>query len=117
MEHYQVRLVKRIDNDGTIVTYPNTGKIYELHDQKTLKSYHTLDDAIARAKSFNQNLPPEVKGMVIVQFKAGGSSITSGSITKPHVRATARKSGTTEWLRFVDRKGDVSVISPGTHKI
>ena len=118
MEHYQVRFVKVIDNDGTIVTHPHLGKLYELHDQKTLKSCSTLDDAIARAKGFNQNLPTGVKGMVIVRFKAGGATIASGSILKPYVGARARKSGTTEWLRFIDRNGKVYRVSPQTpHKI
>ena len=116
MEHYQFRLVKRINNDGTIITFPHLGKAYE-HDQKTLKSYHKLDEVITRVKSLNPNLQPEVKGMVIVRFKAGGATIAVGPVNQQHIKATARKSDTTEWLRFIDRNGKVFNISPQTHKI
>jgi hypothetical protein len=117
VEHYQIRLVKRIDNDGTIITFPNLGKMHQFHDQKTLKSYHSLDDATATARNLNQNLPSQAKGIVVVRFKPGKAMIASGSFVKPHIKARIRRSGTTEWLRFVSRENKVFSVSPKSHKI
>jgi len=116
MENYQVRLVKRIDNDGTIITDPNLGELYP-HEQKTLKSYHTLEDATRRARDFNKILPPGVKGMVIVQFKPGKATTASGSIMGPHIKGEPRKKGSTVWLSFIDRAGNVKKIDGISHKL
>ena len=76
MEHYQVRLVKRIENDGNIITYHDLGKVYQLHDQKTLKGCDSLDKAVDIGKKLNSDLPSEVKGIVIVRLKPGKAVIT-----------------------------------------
>ena len=117
MEHYQVRRVKRIENNGTIVTFPDLGKVYQLHDQKTLKRYYSLDEATTIAQNLNTGLPSEVKGMVIVRFKPGKAVIATGSLVKPHIIDHIRKTGTTEWLRFISRDGTVFPVSSKSHKI
>lgn len=116
MEHYQCRLVKRLDG-RKIITFRKLGKMYA-HEQKTLKSYHTLDEAITEACKFNPSLPLEVKGIVIVRFRAsGGGTIVNASDKKPFVRITNRKLGTSVWLRFIDRSGEVYELSPDNHEI
>ena len=117
MPHYQVRLVKSIESDGTILTFPVLGKMYQSHDQKTLRGYHSLEEATSTAQNLNSSLPPEVKGMVIVRFKPGKAVIAIGDSVKPHVKAHIRKARTTEWVRFVERDGSVFSVSSETHKI
>lgn len=118
MEHYQVRLVKRIDNDGKIITFQEKlGKMYQLHDQKTLKSCDNIDEATTIAKNLNSGFTPEVKGMVIVKFKPGKVIIASGSVVKPHVKSHVRRSETTEWLFFISKDNKVFSVSPKSHKI
>lgn len=90
-KHYQIRFVKRIGNDGTLTTYPRLGDPYEHHDQKTLKSYHSLDEVVKRAVEYNPDLPPHVKGMVIVGFQAGGARIALGRAVSSYVGANPRK--------------------------
>lgn len=109
--------MKGIDNDGTIITFPNLGKMYQLQDQKTLKNYHSLDEATTIARNLNSGLPSEVKGMVIVRFKPGKAVTVTGSLVKPYIKAHIRKTGTTEWLRFVSRHNKVFSVSPKSHKI
>jgi hypothetical protein len=116
-KHYQIRFVKRIENDGTLITFPRLGRPYEHHDQKTLKSYHSLDEVVERAMEYNPNLPPRVKGMVIVRFQAGGARISVSRTVTSYVGANPRKKGTTEWLQFIDREGKLLRIIEGTHKI
>lgn len=117
VKHYQVRFVKRIENNGTIITFPRLGKMYELHNQKTLKSYHSLSETIKRAIEFNSDLPDVVQGMVIVSLKTGGLVLADGSKNAPHVKKPLRKVDTTEWLRFIDRKGSLYEVAYGTHVI
>ena len=116
-KHHQIRFVKRIENDGKVITFPNLGFPYESHDQKTLKSYHTLDEVVARAKGYNPDLPPNVKGMVIIRFQAGGGRVSIGKRVKSYVGANLRRSGTTEWLIYIDREGNQFNIVEGTHKL
>ena len=115
-KHYQLRLVKRIDRDGTITTWSTLGKLY-LHDQKTAKNCKSIEDAVARAKEFNQNLGPEVKGMVVVGFRRDARRrVVQRPGKRPYVTTVPRITETTEWLRFVDRNGDVWAVSED-HKI
>ncbi len=116
-KHHQIRFVKRIENNGRVITFPRLGFPYELHDQKTLKSYHSLDEVVARAKEYNSELPPNVKGMVIIRFQAGGERVSTGKRVKPYVGANPRRSGTTEWLIYIDREGNQFNIVHGTHKL
>ena len=116
-KHHQIRFVKKIENDGTLVTFPKLGYPYEYHGQKTLKSYHSLSEVVEWAKEYNADLPPQVKGMVIVRFQAGGGRVSVGRVVKSYVGANPRKSGTTEWLIFIDREGKQFNIVEGTHKI
>ena len=116
-KHYQIRFVKRIENDGTLITFSRLGYPYEHHNQKTLKSYHSLDEVVERAIEYNPDLPPHVKGMVIVRFQAGGERISDGRTVSPYVGANTRKKGTTEWLQFIDREGKPLEIIEGSHKI
>lgn len=114
--HFQIRFVKRIEPDKTIITFPNLGKIYELHNQKTLKG-HNLSEAIARAIEFNPDLPHVVRGMVIVDFKSGGAVIAFGRRKSPYLTKQPRKRDTTEWLRFIDRSGSLFEVDPLSHKL
>ena len=97
-KRHQIRFVKRIDNDGTLITFHRLGHPYEHHDQKTLKSYHSLDEVVKRAMEYNPDLPPHVKGIVIVRFQAGGARISASKTISPYVVPNPRKKGTTEWL-------------------
>ena len=116
-KHHQIRFVKRIKNDGTLITFSKLGYPYEHHDQKTLKSYHSLDEVVERAIEYNPDLPPHVKGMVIVRFQAGGAQISVGRTVSPYVGANPRKRRTTDWLLFIDREGKLLKIIEGSHKI
>jgi hypothetical protein len=115
--HYQIRFVKSIKNDGQLTTFPKAGHLYELHDQRTLKSYHSLDEVVERATKYNPDLPPHVKGMVIVTFQAGGARVSVGRTSSPYVGGNPRKKGTTEWLVFIDREGKQLKLIAGSHKI
>jgi hypothetical protein len=115
--HYQIRFVKTIENDGKLITFPRLGRPYEHHDQWTLKSYHLLDEVVELAIKCNPDLPPHVKGMVIVGFQAGGARISAGRTVSPYVGGNPRKRGTTDWLLFIDRKGKLVRIIEGSHKI
>jgi hypothetical protein len=115
-DHYQCRLAKRLDGKK-IVTFPPLGKMYA-HGQKTLKSCHNFDQAIAVAKEFNSSLPAEVIGLVIIEYKAEGHyQIYNKPIHGPGVRHSMRRVDTTKWLRFIDRKGEVFNLNPKTHEI
>jgi hypothetical protein len=116
-KHYQIRFVKRIENDGTLITFPRLGHPYEHHDQKTLRSYHAFDEVVKRAIEYNPDLPPHVKGMVIVRFQAGAVRISVSRKVSPYVGANPRKKGTSEWIQFIDRKGKLLKITRGSHKI
>jgi len=116
-KHHQIRFVKRINDDRQVITFTKLGFPYESHDQKTLKSYHTLDEVVARAKEYNPELPPNVKGMVILRFQAGGGRISIGKKVKSYVGTNTRGSGTTEWLLYIDREGNQFNIVEGTHKL
>ena len=116
-KHHQIRFVKRIENDGKLITFRRLGHPYEHHDQQTLKSYHSLDEVVERAMKYNPDLPPHVKGMVIVRFQAGGARVSVGRTVSPYVGANPRKRGTTDWLRFIDREGKLFKIIEGSHKI
>jgi len=116
-KHYQIRFVKTIENDGKLITFPKVGHPYEHHDQKTLKSCKSLDEAVERAMKYNPDLAPNVKGMVIVRFQAGGARILAGRMVGPYVAANPRKRGTTDWLLFIDRKGKLLKIIERSHKI
>lgn len=116
-KHYQIRFVKRIGIEGTLITFPRLGHLYQHHDQKTLKSYHSLDEVVKRAREYNPDLPPHVKGMVIVGFQAGGARVSAGRTVSPYVGTNPRKMGTTEWLQFIDREGKLLKIIQGSHKI
>jgi len=116
MTHYQARIAKRVEENGTIVTSFKLGRMYS-HTQKTLKSCKNLDEAIETAKKYNPDLPGEVKGIVITQFKPGKLSIAKGTLLQSHITAQPRKVGTTEWVRFIDRRGKVYLVSPKEHKI
>ena len=116
-KHHQIRFVKTIENDGKLITFPRLGHPYEHHDQQTLKSYHSLDEIVERAIEYNPDLPPHVKGMVIVRFQARGARISVGRMVSPYVGANPRKRGTTDWLLFIDRKGKLLKIIEGSHKI
>ncbi|OGO01497.1 MAG: hypothetical protein A2Y59_02390 [Chloroflexi bacterium RBG_13_52_14] len=117
MQHFQLRFVKEVKKDGRIVTFTEgeLGRLYP-HDQKTLRGSRSPQKAISRAKEFNPDLPADVQGMVIVGFRPGKIIIASGSEVKPYTRGQSRKSGTTEWLRFINREGKIFSILPG-HKI
>jgi len=115
--HYQIRFVKTIENDGKLITFPRLAHPYEYHDQRTLKSYHSLDEVVKRAMKYNPDLPPHVKGMVIVRFQAGGARISVGRMVSSYVGANSRKKGTTEWLLFIDRDGKLFKVIEGGHKI
>lgn len=115
--HYQIRFVKTIGNDGKLITFSRLGHPYEHHDQWTLKSYHLLDEVVKRAMKYNPDLPPHVKGMVIVMFRAGGARISVGRMVSPYVGANPRKKGTTEWVLFIDRDGKLLKVIEGSHKI
>lgn len=115
-KHYQIRFVKEIKHDGTLTTFRILGHPYEHHNQKTLNSYHSLDEVVRRAIEYNPDLPPHVKGMVIVTFQAGGARVSAGRTVKPYVGANPRKRGTTDWLLFIDREGKRFSITGG-HKI
>lgn len=115
--HYQIRFVKTIENDGRLITFPRLGRPYEHHDQRTLKSYHSLDEVVKRAMKYNPDLPPHVKGMVIVRFKAGGARLSVGRTVSPYVGANPRRKGTTEWVLFIDRDGKQLKVIEGSHKI
>jgi hypothetical protein len=121
MAHYQVRLVKRIGNDGTIYTFSELGKMYESDDQKTLKKGCSLEAAVSIAKNMNSDLPAEVKGMVITRFKKGRNIIlvkrTDGEVIIPFLKDRPRTPGTTEWLRFISRDNKVFEISQNSHRI
>lgn len=116
-KHYQIRLVKEIENDGTLRTFHKLGHAYEHHNQKTLKSYDSLDEVVNRAIEYNPDLPPNVKGMVIVRFQAGVARISAGKKVKPYVGANPRKIGTTKWLLFIDREGKQHEVIEGSHRI
>jgi len=116
-KHHQIRFVKTIENGGKLITFPRLGHPYEHHDQQTLKSYHSLDEVVERAMGYNPDLPPHVKGMVIVRFQAGGARISVGRTVSPYVGANPRKRGTTDWLLFIDREGKLFKIIEGSHKI
>ncbi len=116
-KHYQIRFVKTIENDGKLITFPRLGHSYEHHDQKTLKSCHSLDEVVERAMKYNPDLLPHVKGMVIVRFQAGGARISVGRTVSPYLGANPRKRGTTDWLLFIDRKGKLLKMIEGSHKI
>ena len=116
-KHHQIRFVKTIENDGKLITFPRLGHPYEHHDQQTLKSYHSLDEIVERAIEYNPDLPPHVKGMVIVRFQARGARISVGRMVSPYVGANPRKRGTTDWLLFIDREGKLLKIIEGSHKI
>lgn len=115
--YHQIRFVRRIENDGTLITFPRLGHPYESHNQKTLKSYHRLEEVIQRAKEYNPGLPVLVKGMVVVRFRAGGGRVSTGKVVRPYVGANSRKTGTTEWLAYIDREGRQFNIIEGTHRI
>ena len=116
-KHYQIRLVEEIGNDGKLTTFNSLGYPYEHHNEKTLKSYHSMDEVVERAIEYNPHLPPHVKGMVIVRFQAGGAWISAGRTVSPYVGVNPRKTGTTDWLLFIDREGKVFKIIEGSHKI
>jgi len=116
-KHYQIRFVKRVKSDGTIITFSRLGYPDEYHNQKTLKSYHSLDEVVERARKHNPDLPPHVKGMVIVGFQAGGARISAGRTVGPYAGANPRKRGTTEWLLYIDREGKQLKIIEDSHKI
>jgi hypothetical protein len=116
-KHYQIRFVKRIENDGTLITFPRLGHPYEHHDQETLRSYHSLDEVVKRAIEYNPDLPPHVNGMVIVGFQAGGARISVGSTVSPYVGANPRRKATTEWIQFINREGRLLKVIEGSHKI
>ncbi|MDO8490686.1 MAG: hypothetical protein Q7T04_01565 [Dehalococcoidia bacterium] len=105
--HHRLRFVERIDPDRTIITSARLGKLYSSDGQKTLKSYHALDDVISRAKEFNQELPEEVEGMVVVEVKPGYYGIRGGVKVRKHMARIPVLKGTTKWLAFIDRNGDV----------
>ena len=115
-KHHQIRFVKRIENDGKLITFRRLGHPYEHHDQQTLKSYHSLNEVVERAMKYNPDLPPHVKGMVIVRFQAGGARISVSRTVSSYVGANPRKRGTTEWLQFIDREGKLLKIIEGSHK-
>ncbi len=116
MKHFQCRLVKQIK--GTkIITFLKQGKMYS-HGQKTLKSQHSLEEATAEAIKFNPTLPPEVKGIVIVNFNATTDPrIYEGKVEKAFIRQAVRKKGTTDWQRFINRKGEIFELDPKKHTI
>ncbi|MBI4288848.1 MAG: hypothetical protein HY671_10520 [Chloroflexi bacterium] len=117
IDHYQIRLAKRIESDGTIVTFPVLGKVAP-QGQKTLKGYHSLDEALNIAQEMNPDLPAEVKGLVIVQFNYRGAHlIPKVRKVKPHDRGRPREPDTTEWVRLISREGIVFSIVPGTHRM
>jgi hypothetical protein len=66
---------------------------------------------------YNPNLPPHVKGMVIVRFQAGATRISVGRTVSSYVGANPRKRGTTQWLQFIDREGKLLKVIEGGHKI
>lgn len=76
-----------------------------------------MDEVVARAKEYNPDLPPHVKGMMIIRFQAGGGRVSIGKRVKSYVGANPRRSGTTEWLIYIDREGNQFNIVEGTHKL
>ena len=114
--HFQCRFAKRLDG-RTVRTLPTQGSMYT-HGQKTLKSCDTLEEAITAAKEFNSSLSPEIIGLVIVQYKANGHYKHYNKPShKPGIRHSMRREGSTEWLRFINRKGEVFELDPKTHMI
>jgi len=116
-KHHQIRFVKEIENDGKLITFTGRGYPYQHRKQKTLKGYHPLNEVVERAMEYNPDLPPNVKGMVIVSFQAGGARISAGRTVKPYVGVNPRKTGTTEWLLFIDREGKQHEVIEGSHRI
>jgi hypothetical protein len=116
-KHYQIRFVKRIRNDGTLITFRMLGHPYEHQNQKTLNSYHSLDEVVRRAIEYNPDLPPHVKGMVIVRFQAGGARISAGRTVNPYVGTNPRRKETANSLLFIDREGKPTKIIEGSHRI
>jgi len=116
-KRYQIRFVKEIQNDGTLITFPELGHLDKQHGQKTLKGCHSRDDAVKRAIECNSDLPVGTKGIVIVEFHTGGARISAGRMIKPYVGANPRKTGTTEWFVFIDREGKQSKVIEDSHRI
>ncbi len=108
--------MKQIENDGKVVTFSTLGKMYQASDQKTLKGGHSLGEAISLARNMNLELPANIKGLVIVRFRPGKAMIAIGSRVKPHTKAQIRKIGTTEWVTYVDRDGEVFALNQ-SHQI
>ena len=108
---YQIRFVKEIRSDGTLITFPELG--HGQHGEKTLKNCKSVDEAVKRALEYNRDLPARVKGMVIVGFRAGGQRISAGKKVKPYVGGNPRKVRTTVWHRFIDRGERQSEVTVG----
>jgi hypothetical protein len=117
VKHYQIRLVKEIENDGTLKTFRELGHPCERQGQKTLKGCGTRNEAVKHALECSSNLPAGAKGIVIVEFQAGGARISAGKVVKPYVGANPRKTDTTNWFLFIDRQGKRHEVVEGSHKI
>lgn len=117
VRHYQIRLVKEIENDGTLKTFRKLGHPCERHGQRTLKSCASRNEAVKRALEYSSNLPAGAKGIVIVEFRAGGARISAGKVVKPYIGANPRKTDTTNWFLFIDRQGKQHEVVEGSHKI
>lgn len=117
IKHYQIRLVKEIENDGTLKTFRKLRHPCEHHGQKTLKSCASRNDAVKRAIECSSDLPAGAKGIVLVEFQAGGARISAGKMVKPYVGANPRKTETTNWFLFIDREGKQHEVIEGSHRI
>lgn len=104
-KHYLCRLVKRLDGKE-VVTWPKLGSMYP-HGQKTLKNSNTLEGAIAEAKKFNIDLPPEVIGLVVAEYPAKvDNRLYTTSSHKLTFRHSMRPVGKTEWKVFINRNSE-----------
>jgi len=117
--HYQCRLAKHSEG-SRVITYQLLGAMYA-HGQKTLKSYHTEEEAIKAALEYNKNLSPEApepSGFVITRFR--GSSHPRRYTTpggRQAYRKEVREEDTTQWLLFIDRNGQRYKLDPKLHVI
>ena len=106
-------IVKRIDNNR-LVTQHTLGEMYITlkenygETQKFYRNAMRLNDAIEKAKEFNQECIKFGLGCVVAEMKKSGGQhqLIIPKEAKPHVKKRPYKKETTEWLVYLAEDGN-----------